>query len=182
MGLERMTSNYSITWIYTNQTTRWLVHSLGIFGARMNHGQFRLTRLTTARTWGSHHLPPYNIISSSPWGPHPNGILSRDSQVGVPKFSQLGLPQLGLPQLWGPITLRADLQLQWGLKQSYSLHWEISNDISHATYTRRNRVDSWLLVVRSQTVNLTPSISFDHNLCFICPNGSCKPTLDIFIQ
>jgi hypothetical protein len=26
---------------------------------------------------GSHHLPPYNILCASPWGPHPNGFLSR---------------------------------------------------------------------------------------------------------
>jgi hypothetical protein len=38
-----------------------------------------------------------------------------------------------------------------------------------------------LLVVRSPIVNLTLSFSFDHNLCFICPNGSCKPTLDIYV-
>jgi len=29
---------------------------------------------------GSHHLPPYSILCASPWGPHPNGILSRDSK------------------------------------------------------------------------------------------------------
>jgi hypothetical protein len=34
-------------------------------------------------------------------------FLSRDSQMGVSKF-----PKLGLPQLWGPITLCADLQLK----------------------------------------------------------------------
>jgi len=56
---------------------------------------------------GRHHLPPYNILCASPQGPHPNGILSRESQVGVPK-----LPKLGLPQLWGPITSRAYLGLR----------------------------------------------------------------------
>ncbi len=53
---------------------------------------------------GSHHLPPYSILSSSPQGPHPNGILSRDSQAGVPKF-----PQLGLLWLQGHITSSVDL-------------------------------------------------------------------------
>jgi hypothetical protein len=28
---------------------------------------------------GSHHLPPYSIICTSPQGPHPNGFLSRGS-------------------------------------------------------------------------------------------------------
>jgi len=56
---------------------------------------------------GSHHLPPYNIICASPQAPHPNGILSQDSQVGIPK-----LPKLGFSRLWGPITSRADLGLR----------------------------------------------------------------------
>jgi hypothetical protein len=43
-----------------------------------------------------------------------------------------------------------------------------------------NRGDSRLLVVRSQFGNLTPDPSFDHNMCFRCPNGSCEPILDTF--
>ncbi len=39
MRLGRMTSIQSFTWVYTNQTTSWLVHSLSIFGARTSHGQ-----------------------------------------------------------------------------------------------------------------------------------------------
>ncbi len=49
---------------------------------------------------GSHHLPPYNILCAWPQDEHPNIILSLDSQVEVPKF-----PKLGLPQLWRPIIL-----------------------------------------------------------------------------
>jgi hypothetical protein len=45
----------------------------------------------------------------------------------------------------------------------------------------QNRVNSRLLVVESQTANLTPDFSFGHNLCFKCPNGSCKPILDIYV-
>jgi hypothetical protein len=107
---------------------------------------------------------------------HPNGILSRDSQVGVPEFRQLGPLQH-----WGPITLRVDLWLQWGLKQSCSPRWELFNDMSHATYTRGDRVNSRLLVVGSQTVNLIFDLSFGHNLCFRCSNGS-KPILNIFVS
>jgi hypothetical protein len=40
---------------------------------------------------GSHHLPLYNILCVWSHGQHPNVILSQDSQVGVPKFSKLGL-------------------------------------------------------------------------------------------
>jgi len=80
--------------------------------------------------------------------------------VGVPKFSQLGLPQL-----WGPITLRANLRLRWGLMKSYSHCQEFSNDVSHTTCTWGNRGDSWLLMVGSFIVNLTPDPSFGYNLC-----------------
>ncbi len=153
------------------------MHSWNTFSVRTNHEQFKLTKLTTAQTWGSHHLPPYSILCTSPRGPHPNGILTRDSQVRVPK-----LPKLGLLQLWGPITSRADLGLRWGVKQSCSPCWELSNSMSHATFTQVNQVDYRLLVVRSQTANLTPGLSFGHNLCFKCPNGSCEPILDICVS
>jgi hypothetical protein len=75
-------------------------------------------------------------------GPHPNGFLSRDSQVRVPKFQQLGLPPF-----WECIISCADLRSQWGLKQSYSPHRKLSNDVSHFTRTHRGWVDSRLLVV-----------------------------------
>jgi hypothetical protein len=126
---------------------------------------------------GSHHLPPYSILCTSPQGPHPNGFLSRDSQMGVSN-----LPKLSLPRLQGPITLCTDLQSGWGLKQSCSFHQELSNIMSHVTYIQGNRVDSQLLVVGSQTINLTPDLSFGHNLCFRCPNGSWKPILDIYVS
>jgi len=43
------------------------------------------------------------------------------------------------------------------------------------------RGDSQLLVVGSQIDNLILDLSFGHNLCFECPNGSCDPILDIYI-
>ncbi len=85
-------------------------------------------------------------------------------------------PQLRLPWLWGPITLRANLRLKWGLKKSFSPYREFSNSISHTTYTQGNWDDSRLLMVESQIDN-----SFDHNLCFKCPNGSCEPILNIYV-
>ncbi len=36
-------------------------------------------------------------------------------------------------------------------------------------------------MVGSQIGNLTFGLSFGHNLCFKCPNGSCKPILDIYV-
>jgi hypothetical protein len=74
----------------------------------------------------------------------------------------------------------ADLRLRWGLKQSCSPCQELSNVMSHLAYTQGNWVDSQLLMVRSQTANLTPGFSFDQNLCFRCPNGQQKLILDIY--
>jgi hypothetical protein len=105
-------------------------------------------------------------------------FFSRDSQVGVAKFSKFSK----FPQLWGCITSCADLRLQWGLKQSCSLRQELSNGMSHASCTWRNWVDYWLLMVGSQIANLTPDLSFDHNLCFKCPNGRCEFILDIYVS
>ncbi len=97
--------------------------------------------------------------------------------MGVPKF-----PKLGLLQLWDHITLCENLRLKWSLKKSCSLCQELSNGMWHATWTQGNPVDSWLLVIGSQIGNLTPDLSFGHNLCFKCPNGSCEPILDIYVS
>jgi hypothetical protein len=155
------------------------VHSLNPSSARTNHGQTRTHETHHDPDWGggSHHLPLYSILCTSPRGPHPNGILSQDSQMGVSEF-----PQLGLPRLWGPIISCIDLWLQWRLKKSCSPCQEIFNNMSHAVYTHGNRVDSWLLVVGSQVFGLIPDLYFDHNLCSKCPNGSCEPISDICVS
>jgi hypothetical protein len=124
---------------------------------------------------GSHHLPSYSTLCDSPSHLHPNGTFYRDSQSLVSKVSQFGLPGL-----WVFITSRSNLRLGQGLKQTCSSPWELSNDVLHSTCTHRDRVDSWLLMVRGQIANLTSGPSFDHNLCYKCPNGSCKAILDIY--
>jgi len=128
-----------------------------------------------ARLGGSHHLPPYSILCVSPPHLHLNGTFSRDSQSGIPKLSRFGL--LGL---WAFITFRSDLWLGQGLKQTRSSPWELSNGLLHSTCTHRDQVDSRLLVVKSQTTNLTPGPSFAYNLCCRCPNGSYEAILDIY--
>jgi hypothetical protein len=82
-----------------------------------------------------------------------------DSQGGLPKLSRFGLPGL-----WGTITSRPKLGSGRGLNQSYSSRRKISNAVSHSRCRRREEVDSQLLVVGSQTINLTPGPSFAHNL------------------
>jgi len=127
------------------------------------------------RLGGSHHLPPYSILYVAQQHLHPNGFYSQDSQGGVSKLSRFGL--LGL---WKLVTPSLDLGLGWGLKQSCSSPQDLSNGVSHSICTHWGRVDSWLFVVGSQTVNLTPGPSFNYNLCCRCPNGSCKAILDIY--
>ncbi len=124
---------------------------------------------------GSHHLPPYSILCSSARGLHPNGSFSQDSQSGVPKLSQFGLPRL-----WAFITSRPELGSGRGLNQSCSSRRELFNAMSHYCCRRWEEVDFRLLVVGSQTANLTPGPSFAHNLGCKCPHGSCEAILDIY--
>ncbi len=124
---------------------------------------------------GSHHLPPYSILYTTPREWHPSGFLSQDSQMGVPKS-----PRLRVSQLCGTITSSANLRSGWGLDQSCSPRQELSNGVLHVTCMQGNRVNFWLPVVGSQTANLTFGLSFGHNLCYKCPNGLCEPILDIY--
>jgi hypothetical protein len=124
---------------------------------------------------GNHHLPPYSILYIRLRRLHPNGTFSRDSQSGVPKLSQFGLLRL-----WATTTSRPDLWSGQGLNKTCSPPQEFSNTMSHSAWWRWIRVDSRLLVVRSQTVNLIPDPSFAHNLSCRCPNDSCEAILDIY--
>jgi hypothetical protein len=51
----------------------------------------------------------------------------------------------------------------------------------HTTYTQGNRSNSQLSMAKSQIGNLTPDLSFGHNLCLKCLDGSREPILDIYI-
>jgi hypothetical protein len=123
---------------------------------------------------GSHHLPPYSILCVIPPRPHPS-YLSRDSQSGVSKLSQFWFSRL-----WAIITSRLDLRSGRGLNQSRSPPRELSNAMLRFPIAHRVWVDSRLLMVGSQTANLTPSPSFAHNLGFRCANDSCEAILDIY--
>jgi hypothetical protein len=68
------------------------------------------------------------------------------------------------------------------MKQSCSPYREFSNGMSHTPCMQQNWVHSWLLVIGSQITSLTPDLSFDHNLCFRCPNGRCEIFLNIYVS
>jgi hypothetical protein len=52
--------------------------------------------------------------------------------------------------------------------------------MSQVAWKQGNRVNSQLLMVENQIANLTPDLSFGHNLCFRYPNGRYEPILDIY--
>jgi hypothetical protein len=89
---------------------------------------------------------------------------------------------VGVPGLWDFIAPRPDLGSGRGLNQSCSPQRELSNAVSHSRSARREQVDSRLLVVRSQTANLTPGPSFAHNLGCRCPNDQCEAIFDIYVS
>ncbi len=41
---------------------------------------------------GSHHLPPYSILWTSPWGPHPNGFSLPGLRRGSPEIPPIETP------------------------------------------------------------------------------------------
>ncbi len=144
-------------------------------GVRTSHGHFHTQDSPRPGLGGSHHLPPYSILCVSPRRLHPNGFFSRDSQVGVPKLSRVRVSKL-----WTLITPCPELGLRRGLNQSCSSRQELFNTMSHFFRRRRKEVDSRLLVVGSQTGNLTPNSSFAHNLGCRCPNDPCEAILGIY--
>ncbi len=169
MGLGRVTS-YSLIRTCIKPTNK-LVSSFS--GTPLVLGQATgnsgLTWFTTARTRGKPPPSPIYYTMCLSMAPHPNGFLSQDSQGGVPKLSRFGLLELCTI-----ITLCSNLWLGWGLKQSCSSPQELSNGVLHSTCTHQGRVDFWLLMIGSQTANLTLGPSFCHNLCYRCPNDPCK--------
>jgi hypothetical protein len=144
--------------------------SILVHGRTTNKHGF--TRFYTTRIWGSHHLPliVYYVPSHE----------TNTQMLFCPKIPKWKSQNF---QSWDsqPIILCADLWLRWGLKQSCSFHWKLSKSMSHATCTQGNRGDFWLLMVECQIVNLISNLFFCHNLCLKCPNGSCKPILNIYV-
>jgi hypothetical protein len=99
---------------------------------------------------------------------------------GTLKMESRNCPGFGLPGLWDIIASRPDLWSGQDLNQTCSPLRELSKAVSHYPSTRRERVDSRLLVVGSQTANLTPGLSFAHNLGCRCPNDRCEAISDIY--
>jgi hypothetical protein len=98
---------------------------------------------------------------------------------GLPRRSPKTIPIWTLKTLGAhnsklrpPIGMRYEAKLY--------LYLRAFNSVSHSTCTHHGQVDFRLLMVGSQIASLTPSPSFDHNLCCRCPNSSCEAILDIW--
>jgi hypothetical protein len=100
---------------------------------------------------------------------------------GLPKWSPKIVPA-GLPELWTAIILDCRVGSWRGLNQSCSPRRDRFKAMLHTWIGLWEEVDSRLLVVGSQTANLTPGPSFTHNLGCRCPNGQCEAIFDIYVS
>jgi hypothetical protein len=101
----------------------------------------------------------------------------------TPKLESGNCPEIvpdGVPELWQLITPDCQVWLQRGLNQTCSPRRDLSKDVSHSPFGGREEVDSRLLVVGSQIANLTPGLSFAHNLGYKCPNDQCEAIFNIY--
>ncbi len=149
------------------------------FGARTSHGLTQTHK--THHGLGSGDATTILPIVYSAFA-HGSGI--RMSHFpGTPEMESRSCPEcvpVGLPRFWTAITPRFNLGSGRGLNQSCSPRRDLSNDVWHSLSARQERVDSWLLVVGSQTASLIPGPSFAHNLGCRCSNDQCEAIFDIY--
>jgi hypothetical protein len=164
--------------LHQNKPPTWLVH---IPGHPLVLGQ-----ATGTSDHKTHHGPdlgdattiPHIVYSATLRRTH----IQKALFPGTPKLESRNptkCPGSWLPVLWEVIAPRPDLGSQGGLNQSCSPRQDLSNNISHSRIKHREQVDSRLLVVGSQTANLTPGPSFAHNLGYRCPNRESEGIFDI---
>jgi len=164
-----------------NKPPEWLVHIPG--------HPWVLGQATGTSDHKTHHGPdsgdattiPHIVYSATLRGSH----IQMAQIPGTPKLESRNPTKClgsGLPGLWEVIAPRPDLGSQRGVNRSCSPCRNLSNAVSHSRFGHRERVDSRLLVVGSQTANLTPGPSFAHNLGCRCPNRECKGIFDIYVS
>jgi len=157
-------------------------HSGTPLGVGTSHRHFEPQDTPRPGFGGSHHLPPYSI-SAMPRRDYTQMALF----PGTPKLESRNCPRWspeivpgGVPRLWELITPDCQVWLRRGLNQTCSPRQDLFNDVSHSQFGGREKVDSRLLVVGSQTASLTPGPSFAHNLGYRCPNDQCEAIFDIY--
>jgi hypothetical protein len=127
--------NQLFTQTCTTQTTSWVLHGWSTFDPWTCHEHTLIHK--------THHGPDLGEASTFPLILF--SILSHIQMsfcLMIPKLGVPNFPKLGFQPLWRAKTSCANLRLRWGLKKIYSLCWELSNDMCHATYTHIYRGDS----------------------------------------
>jgi hypothetical protein len=159
-------------------TTSWLKLILHPFGVGTNHGQ-PWTHLTHHDLdSGEATTFPHIVFSAARGG----GYIQMALFLGTPKLKSRNCPKtvpVGVPGLWELITPDFRVRSRRGLNQSCSPRRDIFNAVLHSRIGCREEVDSWLLVIGSQIVSLTPGPSFAHNLGCRCWNDQCEAIFDI---
>jgi hypothetical protein len=121
---------------------------MNTLGARTSHRQ-----LWTHKT---HHSPdsgeattfPHIVFSALLHCTHARMAFC----LGTPKVESRNCPGFGHPRLCNVIILCSNLRLGWGLKQTCSSPWELSNGVSHSICTHWGQVDSRLLTCVAKAI------------------------------
>ncbi len=156
--------------------TSWLELILHAFGVGTSHG--------LTRTHMTHHGLDLGGVTTIL--PIVFSVLLRRAHTQVvvcprtPKVESRNCPGFGLLRLWDIIASRFNLRSGRGPNQTCSSLRELSNAVLNSRFECREEFDSQLLVVGSQTANLTPGPSFAHNLGCRCPNDQYEAILDIY--
>jgi hypothetical protein len=165
--------------LHQNKPPTWLVHIPG--------HPWVLGQATGTSDHKTHHGPNSGEATTFPhivfFAPCFGDYIQMALFPRTPKLESRNCPEIvpaGVLGLWELITPDCKVQSRRGLNQTCSPCQDLSNDVSHSQFRRREEVDSRLLVVGSQTANLTPGPSFAHNLGYRCPNGQCEATFDIY--
>ncbi len=105
------------------------------------------------------------------------------STPGTPGLESRNCPETvpgGVPWLCELITPDCEVWSQQGLNQTCIPRRDLSNDVLQSQFKGWKEIDSWLLVVGSQTASLTPGLSFAHNLGYRCSNDQCEAIFYIY--
>ncbi len=177
----------ALAWFLWSNSKTWSV-SMSIRDVIINQGKLGIflckwVFFTICRRFDSFSIFPFESVSFSNWDMWFIKIISSCCGMNFLSVIDMAVKLYYEEVLDEKLrSLVVTLALGLGLKQSCIPCRKLSNNMSHTTWTQGNWVDSQLLVVGSQIANLTPGLSFGHNLCFKCPNGSCEPILDIYVS
>jgi hypothetical protein len=161
MGIRKNNKHQLLTWTYTNQTTSWLVCCLSPF--QTNHRQTWIHKIHHSLDLGEATTFPLIVYSVLGHGASTKWQFIPRLPSGSPEILRIGtfVTLEAHNFVWRPpikVMFKAELHLSSKAFQQYvACH------------------------LHARKLVLTPGLSFGHNLCFKCLNGSCKPIFDIYV-